>query len=45
MLLNEAGIVPLYQVGVAQLQKSNVKNVVNHQFGGVSTLKEAYIEK
>lgn len=45
MLLNEAGIVPLYQVGVAQMQKSNVKNVVNHQFGGVSTLKEAYIEK
>ncbi|MCE5057035.1 MULTISPECIES: peptide ABC transporter substrate-binding protein [Mammaliicoccus] len=45
MLLNEAGIVPLYQVGVAQLQKPNVKNVVNHQFGGVSTLKEAYIEK
>ncbi|WP_239744989.1 peptide ABC transporter substrate-binding protein [Mammaliicoccus sp. O-M54] len=45
MLLNEAGIVPLYQVGVAQLQKPNVKNVVNHQYGGVSTLKEAYIEK
>nr|WP_263313837.1 peptide ABC transporter substrate-binding protein [Mammaliicoccus sp. Marseille-Q6498] len=45
MLLNEAGIVPLYQVGIAQLQKPNVKNVVNHQFGGVSTLKEAYKEK
>lgn len=45
MLLNEAGIIPLYQVGIAQLKKPNVKNVVNHQFGGVSTLKEAYIEK
>lgn len=45
LLLNDAGIVPLYQVGTAQLQKPNVKNVVNHQFGGVSTLKEAYIEQ
>lgn len=44
ILLDEAGISPMFQRAGATLQKSYVKDVYNHQVGAKYTYKNAYIE-
>lgn len=44
ILLEDAAIAPLYQTGSAYVQKDYVKGIEKHQFGGVYTYKNAYIE-
>ncbi|HDR7672832.1 peptide ABC transporter substrate-binding protein [Bacillus wiedmannii] len=43
ILLEDAAIAPLYQMGSAYVQKDYVKGIEKHQFGGVYTYKNAYI--
>ncbi|HFK1763921.1 peptide ABC transporter substrate-binding protein [Bacillus wiedmannii] len=43
ILLDDAAVAPLYQMGSAYLQKDYVKGIEKHQFGGVYTYKNAYI--
>ncbi|MGG0705869.1 peptide ABC transporter substrate-binding protein [Bacillus paramobilis] len=43
ILLEDAAIAPLYQMGSAYVQKDYVKGIKKHQFGGVYTYKNAYI--
>ncbi|MED0933204.1 peptide ABC transporter substrate-binding protein [Bacillus mobilis] len=43
ILLEDAAIAPLYQMGSAYVQKEYVKGIEKHQFGGVYTYKNAYI--
>ncbi|AYF05917.1 MULTISPECIES: peptide ABC transporter substrate-binding protein [Bacillus] len=45
ILLEDAAIAPLYQMGSAYVQKDYVKGIEKHQFGGVYTYKNAYITK
>ncbi|MCA9765321.1 MAG: peptide ABC transporter substrate-binding protein [Carnobacterium sp.] len=44
ILLDEAGVAPLFQRAAATLQKTNVKDIYNHQVGAKYTYKNAYIE-
>ncbi|MFK4292351.1 oligopeptide transport system substrate-binding protein [Bacillus sp. RC240] len=44
ILLEDAAIAPLYQMGSAYVQKDYVKGIEKHQFGGVYTYKNAYID-
>ncbi|HFR4158511.1 TPA: peptide ABC transporter substrate-binding protein [Bacillus cereus] len=43
ILLEDAAVAPLYQMGSAYVQKGYVKGIEKHQFGGVYTYKNAYI--
>ncbi|HHK5533047.1 TPA: peptide ABC transporter substrate-binding protein [Bacillus mobilis] len=43
ILLDDAAVAPLYQMGSAYVQKDYVKGIEKHQFGGVYTYKNAYI--
>ncbi|PGV68231.1 peptide ABC transporter substrate-binding protein [Bacillus cereus] len=43
ILLEDAAIAPLYQIGSAYVQKDYVKGIEKHQFGGIYTYKNAYI--
>ncbi|EJS66226.1 MULTISPECIES: peptide ABC transporter substrate-binding protein [Bacillus] len=43
ILLEDAAVAPLYQMGSAYIQKDYVKGIEKHQFGGVYTYKNAYI--
>ncbi|MDJ1477360.1 peptide ABC transporter substrate-binding protein [Bacillus sp. LS15-K4] len=43
VLLEDAAVAPLYQMGSAYVQKDYVKGIEKHQFGGVYTYKNAYI--
>ncbi|MGF9769760.1 peptide ABC transporter substrate-binding protein [Bacillus albus] len=45
ILLEDAAVAPLYQMGSAYVQKDYVKGIEKHQFGGVYTYKNAYITK
>ncbi|WP_242213933.1 peptide ABC transporter substrate-binding protein [Bacillus cereus group sp. BfR-BA-01383] len=45
ILLEDAAIAPLYHIGSAFVQKDYVKGIEKHQFGGVYTYKNAYIDK
>ena len=44
ILLDEAGVAPLFQRAAATLQKPYVKEIYNHQVGAKYTYKNAYIE-
>lgn len=44
ILLDEAGVAPLFQRAAATLQKEYVKDIYNHQVGAKYTYKNAYIE-
>lgn len=44
ILLDEAGVAPLFQRAAATLQKTYVKDIYNHQVGAKYTYKNAYIE-
>ncbi|MBP3971126.1 peptide ABC transporter substrate-binding protein [Bacillus sp. WL1] len=43
ILLEDAAVAPLYQMGSAYVQKGYVKGIEKHQFGGIYTYKNAYI--
>ncbi|MEI2315771.1 ABC transporter substrate-binding protein [Bacillus paramobilis] len=43
ILLEDAAVAPLYQMGSAYVQKAYVKGIEKHQFGGIYTYKNAYI--
>ncbi|HDR6317942.1 TPA: peptide ABC transporter substrate-binding protein [Bacillus thuringiensis] len=43
ILLEDAAVAPLYQIGSAYVQKDYVKGIEKHQFGGVYAYKNAYI--
>ncbi|MGZ7147854.1 peptide ABC transporter substrate-binding protein [Bacillus sp. BC08] len=43
ILLEDAAVAPLYQMGSAYVQKDYVKGIEKHQFGGIYTYKNAYI--
>ncbi|MFE9079195.1 peptide ABC transporter substrate-binding protein [Bacillus mobilis] len=43
ILLDDAAVAPLYQMGSTYVQKDYVKGIEKHQFGGVYTYKNAYI--
>ncbi|PFF07204.1 peptide ABC transporter substrate-binding protein [Bacillus cereus] len=43
VLLEDAAVAPLYQIGSAYVQKDYVKGIEKHQFGGMYTYKNAYI--
>ncbi|KXY78862.1 MULTISPECIES: peptide ABC transporter substrate-binding protein [Bacillus] len=43
VLLEDAAVAPLYQIGSAYVQKDYVKGIEKHQFGGIYTYKNAYI--
>ncbi|MGF9874669.1 peptide ABC transporter substrate-binding protein [Bacillus tropicus] len=43
VLLEDAAVAPLYQVGSAYVQKDYVRGIEKHQFGGIYTYKNAYI--
>ncbi|WP_439875743.1 peptide ABC transporter substrate-binding protein [Bacillus mycoides] len=45
ILLEDTAIAPLYHIGSAYVQKDYVKGIEKHQFGGVYTYKNAYIDK
>ncbi|PER26718.1 peptide ABC transporter substrate-binding protein [Bacillus cereus] len=45
VLLEDAAVAPLYHIGSAYVQKDYVKGIEKHQFGGVYTYKNAYIDK
>jgi len=45
VLLEDAAVAPLYHTGLAYVQKEYVKGIKKHQFGGVYTYKNAYINK
>ncbi|PFS16045.1 peptide ABC transporter substrate-binding protein [Bacillus cereus] len=45
ILLEDAAVAPLYQMGSAYVQKDYVKGIEKHQFGGVYTYRNAYIDK
>ncbi|MEK0224618.1 peptide ABC transporter substrate-binding protein [Bacillus proteolyticus] len=45
VLLEDAAVAPLYHTGLAYVQKEYVKGIEKHQFGGVYTYKNAYINK
>ncbi|QWU44657.1 peptide ABC transporter substrate-binding protein [Bacillus sp. NP247] len=45
ILLEDAAVAPLYHIGSAYVQKDYVKGIEKHQFGGVYTYKNAYIDK
>ncbi|MGG0443958.1 peptide ABC transporter substrate-binding protein [Bacillus mycoides] len=44
VLLEDAAVAPLYHIGSAYVQKDYVKGIEKHQFGGVYTYKNAYID-
>ncbi|WP_242314688.1 peptide ABC transporter substrate-binding protein [Bacillus cereus group sp. BfR-BA-01355] len=44
VLLEDAAVAPLYHIGSAYVQKEYVKGIEKHQFGGVYTYKNAYID-
>ncbi|MEK4890395.1 peptide ABC transporter substrate-binding protein [Bacillus sp. FSL M7-0996] len=44
ILLEDAAVAPLYHIGSAYVQKDYVKGIEKHQFGGVYTYKNAYID-
>ncbi|EJQ47816.1 peptide ABC transporter substrate-binding protein [Bacillus wiedmannii] len=43
ILLEDAAVAPLYQMGSAYVQKDYVKGIEKHQFGGIYTYKNAYV--
>ncbi|MEC3469624.1 peptide ABC transporter substrate-binding protein [Bacillus cereus group sp. MYBK106-1] len=43
VLLEDATVAPLYQIGSAYVQKDYVRGIEKHQFGGIYTYKNAYI--
>lgn len=43
ILLGDAAVAPLYQMGSAYVQKDYVRGIEKHQFGGIYTYKNAYI--
>ncbi|EMY4795569.1 TPA: peptide ABC transporter substrate-binding protein [Bacillus pacificus] len=43
ILLGDAAVAPLYQMGSAYVQNDYVKGIEKHQFGGIYTYKNAYI--
>ena len=43
VLLEDAAVAPLYQIGSAYVQKDYVRGIEKHQFGGIYTYKNAYI--
>ncbi|UNP77984.1 peptide ABC transporter substrate-binding protein [Bacillus nitratireducens] len=45
VILEDAAVAPLYHIGSAYVQKDYVKGIEKHQFGGVYTYKNAYIDK
>ncbi|MGX7418276.1 peptide ABC transporter substrate-binding protein [Carnobacterium gallinarum] len=45
ILLDQAGVSPLYQRAAAELQKPYVKDIYAHQVGAKFTYKNAYIEE
>ncbi|MED0902055.1 peptide ABC transporter substrate-binding protein [Bacillus nitratireducens] len=45
ILLEDAAVAPLYQMGSAYVQKDYVKGIEKHQFGGVYTYRNAYLDK
>ncbi|MED1409863.1 MULTISPECIES: peptide ABC transporter substrate-binding protein [Bacillus] len=45
IVLEDAAIAPLYHIGSAYVQKDYVKGIDKHQFGGVYTYKNAYIDE
>ncbi|HHT7235683.1 MULTISPECIES: peptide ABC transporter substrate-binding protein [Bacillus cereus group] len=45
ILLEDAAVAPLYHIGSAYVQKDYVKGIEKHQFGGVYTYKNAYLDK
>ena len=45
VLLEDAAVAPLYHLGSAYVQKDYVKGIAKHQFGGVYTYKNAYVDK
>ncbi|MGE6349156.1 peptide ABC transporter substrate-binding protein [Bacillus mycoides] len=44
VILEDAAVAPLYHIGSAYVQKDYVKGIEKHQFGGVYTYKNAYID-
>lgn len=44
VLLNDAAIVPMFQFGSAYLQRSKIKNLINHPYGAGRTFKWAYVD-
>ncbi|PGO32690.1 peptide ABC transporter substrate-binding protein [Bacillus cereus] len=44
VILEDAAVAPLYHIGSAYVQKDYVKGIEKHQFGGVYTYKDAYID-
>lgn len=45
VLLEDAAVAPLYHLGSAYVQKDYVKGIAKHQFGGVYTYKNTYVDK
>ncbi|MBO9128653.1 peptide ABC transporter substrate-binding protein [Bacillus sp. 165] len=45
ILFDDAAIAPLYQRGIAYVQKDYVKGILEHSFGGDYSFKWAYIKK
>ncbi|MFK4466134.1 peptide ABC transporter substrate-binding protein [Bacillus sp. RC252] len=44
VILEDAAVAPLYHIGSAYVQRDYVKGIEKHQFGGVYTYKNAYID-
>ncbi|QWH17207.1 peptide ABC transporter substrate-binding protein [Bacillus mycoides] len=44
ILLEDAAVAPLYHIGSAYVQRDYVKGIEKHQFGGVYTYRNAYID-
>lgn len=45
LLINDMGVVPIFQVGTAKLEKSKIKNVLMHSIGAKYDYKKMRIEK
>ncbi|MEG2503334.1 MAG: peptide ABC transporter substrate-binding protein, partial [Carnobacterium sp.] len=45
ILLDDAGVSPMFQRAAASLQKPYVKDIYSHQVGAQFTYKNAYIEE
>ncbi|WP_242247558.1 peptide ABC transporter substrate-binding protein [Bacillus cereus group sp. BfR-BA-01523] len=44
VILEDAAVAPLYHIGSAYVQKDYVKGIEKHQFGGVYTYRNTYID-
>ncbi|EHL2504173.1 peptide ABC transporter substrate-binding protein, partial [Enterococcus faecalis] len=45
ILIDDMGVVPIFQVGTAKLEKSTIKNILMHSIGAKYDYKKMRIEK